>query len=114
VTELDIICHPSADRASWTCVVRIDVDGGATTRHEVTVRQADLERLDPTARDPHVLVDASFRFLLEREPPTSILRTFDLPEIGRYFPEYEQTIKRAQGARSSCRRARTGSRRTSR
>jgi hypothetical protein len=93
VTELDIICHPSADGADWTCVVTIDVQGGSITRHEVTVKQADLERLDPTAGDPHVLVDASFRFLLEREPPTSILRSFDLLEIGRYFPEYERTIK---------------------
>jgi hypothetical protein len=35
----------------------------------------------------------SFRFLLEREPNTSILPSFDLPLIGGYFPEYEQEIR---------------------
>lgn len=40
------------------------------------------------------LVQASFEFLLEREPNTSILRRFDLPVIARYFPEYETEIAR--------------------
>jgi hypothetical protein len=42
---------------------------------------------------PDVLVEKSFRFLLDRESNTSILRSFDLPVIGRYFPEYERVIK---------------------
>jgi len=33
-------------------------------------------------------------FLLEREPPTSILRTFSLEQIGDYFPDYRATIRR--------------------
>jgi hypothetical protein len=94
MTELDIVCRRAsdADTATWICEVTVDVDG-RTTRHQVMVAPADLARLDPGARDPHVLVDRSFRFLLEREPNTSILRTFDLTVIGRYFPEYERTIK---------------------
>ena len=94
MTELEIVCRRREDGGDWLCDVTIDVEGGPTTRHAVTVTSADLARLDPLARDPHVLVDASFRFLLEREPPTSILRSFDLMEIGRYFPEYERTIGR--------------------
>lgn len=38
------------------------------------------------------LLEASFRFLLEREPKEAILRTFELPVIERYFPEYPQEI----------------------
>jgi len=93
MTELEIVCQRAsdADAATWVCAVSVDVDG-RTTRHQVMVRPADLERLDPGARDPHILVDRSFRFLLEREPNTSILRTFDLMVIARYFPEYETTI----------------------
>jgi hypothetical protein len=34
-----------------------------------------------------------FQFLLERESNTSILRSFDLPVIGQYFPEYERVIQ---------------------
>ena len=45
------------------------------------------------ATDPEDLVRRSFEFLLEREPRTSILREFDLPVIGRYFPEYEREIR---------------------
>ena len=41
---------------------------------------------------PEQLVEASFAFLLEREPKESILRSFELPVIARYFPEYERRI----------------------
>jgi hypothetical protein len=46
---------------------------------------------------PKALVEKSFAFLLVREPNTGILRSFDLPVIGRYFPEYESTIKKMLG-----------------
>jgi hypothetical protein len=92
MTELDIVCTRKADGVDWTCSVMITGDAG-TTEHRVGVSAADLARLDPDARDPHLLVDRSFRFLLAREPANSILRTFDLMEIGRYFPEYEREIR---------------------
>jgi hypothetical protein len=95
MTELDVTCRRTGDGDDWTCDVAIDVEGGTSTRHVVTVKGADLERLDPGAEDPHLLVNASFRFLLAREPATSILRSFDLMEIGRYFPDYEATIRGA-------------------
>ena len=44
------------------------------------------------------LVRSSFEFLLEREPRDSILRDFDLPMIGRYFPEYERDIGQRLGS----------------
>ena len=97
MTELDVVCRRPAEGGDWTCTVTVDVDGGSITRHTVTVTSSDLERLDPGARDPHLLVDVSFRFLLEREPNTSILRSFDLPVIGRYFSEYETEIRRHLG-----------------
>ena len=86
MTSIDARCKPAAD--GWTCEVDLGV-----TRHEVTVRRSDLERLAPGAADPVDVVRRSFAFLLEREPPTSILRAFDLPVIGRYFPEYERVIR---------------------
>lgn len=39
------------------------------------------------------LVRESFRFLLEHEPPESIMSRFDLPVIERYFPGYANNIK---------------------
>jgi len=80
---------PNAD--GWTCKVRIDDDGRMVSDHTVTVSSADKERFAPqsTVED---LVTRSFEFLLEHEPPTSILRTFALPEIERYFPDFPAKI----------------------
>jgi hypothetical protein len=41
---------------------------------------------------PERLLEASFEFLLEREPKEAILPRFELPIIERYFPEYASTI----------------------
>ena len=77
----------------WTCSVGIRQHGIDVSTHRVRVSAADLDRLAPGAADPTTLVEASFGFLLERESPASILRSFKLTEIGRYFPEYESTIR---------------------
>ncbi len=74
----------------WECSVT--VRNGSETRHRVRVSRADLARLAPGASDPVDLVEASFAFLLEREPRESILREFDLSVIGRYFPDYAREI----------------------
>jgi hypothetical protein len=62
------------------------------TRHRVTLGRADYERLSAGRAAPDMLVAESFRFLLERESKESILRSFDLTAISRYFPEYEREI----------------------
>jgi hypothetical protein len=66
---------------------------GSETRHRVTLRESDYQRLAGGKASPEELVAESFRFLLEREPKESILRSFDLTVIGRYFPEYERVIR---------------------
>jgi hypothetical protein len=43
--------------------------------------------------NPGDLVRASFEFLLEREPATSILHEFSLDVISRYFPGYPAEIR---------------------
>ena len=76
----------------WRCAVRV-IDEQSASEHAVSLAADDLARLDPGATDPTELVRRSFEFLLERGAKESILRTFDLPAIGRYFPEYERTIR---------------------
>jgi hypothetical protein len=63
------------------------------TVHEVTVTSNDYQSLTGGNASVEELLTASFEFLLERESNTSILRTFDLPVIGSYFPEYERTMR---------------------
>jgi hypothetical protein len=62
-------------------------DGRGSTHHEVTVWPSDVERY-AAGSTPEALLEASFEFLLEREPKEAILRRFELPVIERYFPEY--------------------------
>lgn len=71
---------------------RVTVEGPRTTTHTVTVSPSYYEKLTGKRVTPEVLVKKSFEFLLERESNTSILSTFELPVISRYFPEYEKTI----------------------
>jgi hypothetical protein len=79
-------------RASDT-VYRVTVEeGGTSTVHDVTVSADDVPRYAPGAA-PERLVEASFEFLLEREPKESIMRRFALPVIERYFPEYGRVIR---------------------
>ncbi len=72
----------------------VTVAGSTTTRHDVTVSPEYHRKLTGGDVSPEALVEESFRFLLEREPNTSILSSFDLPLIGSYFPEYEGEIRR--------------------
>jgi hypothetical protein len=78
--------HSAGDE--WLVTVRAFV----TTHHRVRLTQAELDRLAP-GKSAENLIEESFRFLLEREPNTSILPSFDLLLIGRYFPEYEREIR---------------------
>jgi hypothetical protein len=73
---------------------RVTVEGRTTTTHTVTLSSSYYEKLTGKQVAPEVLIEKSFEFLLERESNTSILRSFELPVIGRYFPEYEKTIKK--------------------
>ena len=69
------------------------VEGITTTAHMVTVPHSYYERLTKKRVTPDVLVEKSFKFLLQRESNTSILRSFELSEISQYFHEYEKTIQ---------------------
>jgi hypothetical protein len=89
--EIDVRCEPTGD--AWTCFVTVS-GGGTETHHAVTLTAADLARLGSDGTTPDDLVRRSFEFLLAREPKSSILARFDLPLIGRYFPEYEASITR--------------------
>jgi hypothetical protein len=68
-------------------------DGSDSTQHRVAVPDAYVEELGLRDADPVAIVEASFVFLLEREAKESIMRTFELPVIQRYFPEYPDEIR---------------------
>ena len=76
--------------------VTID-DRGKSSQFTVTATPEDVERYAPAGTTPERLIHASFEFLLEREPASSILSSFALPVIERYFPEYPRVIRERIG-----------------
>ncbi|PPD43944.1 MAG: hypothetical protein CTY15_08625 [Methylocystis sp.] len=86
------------DPSTFSVIVR---DARGETRHSVTMTQKDLIRLSH-GHDPADIVQAAFRFLLDREPKESILARFDVSVIARYFPQFEERLpgylKRTQNA----------------
>ena len=77
---------------AWECRVTL-TEGKSQTVHTVTVERTYRDKLVGTEVPVEQLVLKSFEFLLTREPKESILRSFTLPVIGRYFPEYEREIR---------------------
>lgn len=72
--------------------------GSESTKHHVTVPVELLGSLGYERRGATELVRDSFVFLLERETPSSILRRFSLDVISKYFPEYDEEMRRRAGA----------------
>jgi hypothetical protein len=71
---------------------QVSITDETTTTHEVKVPPDYAFKLTSGKITTAQLIKKSFEFLLEREPNTSILRSFDLSVIARYFPEYERII----------------------
>jgi hypothetical protein len=70
------------------------VEGTTETRHVVTMKTSEYERITGKKVTPVELVRRAFEFLLQRERKEQILAKFDLTIIGIYFAEFEQVMKR--------------------
>ena len=90
-SELEPIVECTPRDGGWHCSVVL-----GDSEHSVQVDRAALDDLAP-GRTPEELVRASFAFLLEREPPGSIMRSFELPIIGRFFADYPDEMRRRLG-----------------
>ena len=66
----------------------ITVKADQLTKHTVSVTDQMLLNLTNNKTSKEELLNFSFKFLLERESNTSILSSFDLTVISKYFPEY--------------------------
>jgi hypothetical protein len=88
-----ISVHASRKGKGWECHVTVSELESRTT-HTVQVEEAYRDRLVGASVPVERFVKKSFEFLLAREPKESILRSFDLPVIARYFPEYEREVRK--------------------
>ena len=73
-------------------VFRVAISGSVATEHEVTVTDFAYCQLTSGQGTKEELLDFSFKFLLDREPNTSILSKFEITVISQYFPEYETEL----------------------
>jgi hypothetical protein len=79
------------DPLTFTVTIR---EGKSETRHAVTMAKGDFARLSAGKHKPTEVIDAAFRFLLDREPKEAILARFDVTVISRYFPDFASTLPR--------------------
>jgi hypothetical protein len=67
-------------------------EGGSQTHHTVTMKQSSYQKLSAGRVEPSDCIRAAFEFLLDHEPKESILSSFDVTVIGRYFPDFERQL----------------------
>ena len=72
---------------------QVTVNAKNPTGHNVTLTDDTHQNLTNGKVSKKELIEFSFKFLLEREPNTSILSSFELSVISGYFPEYIKTVK---------------------
>ncbi len=73
---------------------QVTVNAKNLTSHNVTLTDDVHQNLTNGKVNKKELIEFSFKFLLEREPNTSILSSFELSVISGYFPEYIKTVKK--------------------
>ena len=73
---------------------QVAVNAKNPTSHNVTLTDDNHQNLTNGKISKKKLIEFSFQFLLEREPNTSILPSFELSVISSYFPEYIKTVKK--------------------
>lgn len=82
----------SEDNERFAFRVTVREPGSPSSAHGVTLSRGDHVRLARPDEPPERFVERCFAFLLVREPKESILASFDVSVIGRYFPEFEEEI----------------------
>jgi len=64
----------------------------STSNHTVTLDDQYHKKLSGGIIPKEELIKKSFEFLLDREPKESIMGSFNLKVISKFFPEYESYI----------------------
>ena len=75
-------------------VFEVTVAETSITTHTVTVTDQSLKDLTVNNVTKTQLMKFSFKFLLDKEPNTSILLSFDINVISRYFSDYKDEVRR--------------------
>ena len=72
----------------------VTVQSNTVTTHIVSLSDEVHKNLTNDKVTKEELLDFSFKFLLDREPNTSIMSSFELTIISRYFSDYEKSVEK--------------------
>ena len=72
----------------------VTVQSNTLTTHTVSLSDEVHKNLNNNKVTKEELLDFSIKFLLDREPNTSILSSFELTVISRYFSDYERSVEK--------------------
>ena len=86
---IEVRCISEGRSLDFEVIIR---EGGSETRDYVTMSREMCNRLTGGNHTPERCLEAAFRFLLDHEPKESILGSFDVTVISRYFPEFEREL----------------------
>jgi len=75
----------------WSYDVAVH-DGSQAYEYTVTLGWSDYDLWSRGRTSPSKVVEAAFRFLLEKEPADQIKSRFDCSIIRRYFPEVDRNL----------------------
>ena len=82
---IKVVQSKSNDPMLFNVIVQEDSN---ETHHQVTMSNETYEDLTGGRVNPGRCIEAAFEFLLERESKESILSSFDVTVISRYFPSF--------------------------
>ena len=72
----------------------VTVSDKDSTSHNVKVTDKMLNEITNNRITKYSLIEFSFNYLLDRESSTSILSSFNIEVISRYFSDYREEVKR--------------------
>ena len=90
---LEVVVWVEEASGGWSAKVRV-VEGRGESSHEITMDRETYKQLAKGLIPPEECFRRAFEFLLARESKESILGKFDITEISRYFPEFEEEFHR--------------------
>jgi len=86
-----IIKNQEEASEGWEFMVKVE-EGGEVLEYKVFLGRKYFNKLAGENAEPGKFVTKCFKFLLERESKESILKTFDVSVIQKYFSEFEEII----------------------
>ena len=87
------ITETNQSNDSWTFLVELG-HGDNLIEYYIDVERDYWTQLTSRRIEPAGLIEATFKFLLEKEPKEMIMKKFNLSEVIKFFPQYENEIKR--------------------